>query len=151
MTSTPTDTRMRWSRSLFRRLVAGLIIVVAVRAAEPLAFDHKLHGSLKQSCEQCHPGAKKSERAGLPAASKCATCHPGRQIVVPSVSTKRLRDFVFFSHSRHSEAKLECSSCHGDVARNGDVLKQLTMKSCVDCHKGHGATIQCHSCHELGQ
>lgn len=151
MTSTPTDTRMPWWPFHFHRLLVGLVVVVAAFAAEPLIFDHKLHGPLKQSCDLCHAGAKKTERAGLPAASKCATCHPGKETVIPALSAKRLRDFVFFSHLQHSQAQLECKVCHGDVTRNSEVSKQLTMKSCVDCHKEHGATVQCNSCHELGQ
>lgn len=151
MTSTLTDTRMLWSPSRFPRLPIGLVAVAVLCAAEPLAFDHKLHGPLKLACQQCHTGAKTSERAGLPAAAKCAACHPGKEMVLPALSANRLRDFVFFSHARHSQSKLECGVCHGDVARKGEVLKQLTMKSCVDCHKEQRATVQCHVCHELGQ
>lgn len=133
------------------RLILILGVAVAAWSAEPLTFDHKLHGSLRQPCESCHSGAKASERAGLPAAAKCETCHPGKGMKPPTDSATRLRDFVFFSHARHSEAKVSCSGCHGEVYINSTVVKQLTMKSCVDCHKINKATVACSSCHELGQ
>jgi hypothetical protein len=130
-------------------LFAGL--AVTAFSAEPLAFNHKLHGSLKQPCETCHPGGKKSDRAELPLASKCETCHPGKGLKPPTVSATRLRDFVFFSHARHADAQIVCSECHGDVYKNTDVQKQLTMKSCFDCHKMYKASTGCNTCHDLGQ
>ena len=128
------------------------------------AFSHKRHETLKLACTTCHEHATKAERAGFPAAEKCLVCHQrdgdGRAGLagevldhIPSQQLYKLPDFVFFSHARHGTAKVECRSCHGDVAAR-DVLEldhPPTMKACIECHRAKKAAIGCTTCHELGQ
>lgn len=121
------------------------------------------------ACTVCHPTAAAAERAGLPAASQCMLCHENvkqsspaiRKLAryakeekpVPWVRVYKLRDFVFFSHATHVAAKVECGACHGPVEKR-DVLKQevpTDMKTCLDCHRLRGASVQCNLCHEIGQ
>ncbi len=129
-----------------------------------MTFSHKRHAPLKIACAVCHTGALIAERAGFPQAAQCLVCHkrdgdgraglPGQLLDhIPSQRLYKLADFVFFSHAKHAVAKVECKSCHGDVAAH-DVLQvdhPLTMKACVDCHRAKKAAVGCTTCHELGQ
>jgi hypothetical protein len=124
-------------------------------AAEPVAFSHKIHAELKFQCTFCHATAETAELAGFPAVSKCAVCHQQLKTAKPFPSKRvyQLPDFVFFSHGKHYDAKIECQTCHGPVLSR-DVLtreKPITMKACVDCHKANRASIACNLCHELNQ
>jgi hypothetical protein len=79
--------------------------------------------------------------------------HTPKNEIPFAVTYHQLADFVFFSHARHSKARVACSECHDD-AYAADVPKPnppLKMKSCVDCHKTRKATTACDKCHELGQ
>ncbi|MEO8126001.1 MAG: cytochrome c3 family protein [Bryobacteraceae bacterium] len=132
--------------------------------AAPAAFSHKRHETLKIPCVNCHAEAMKAERAGFPEVEKCLVCHkrdgdgraglPGEVLDhIPSQRLYNLPDFVFFSHARHGAAKVECRSCHGDVAAR-DVLAvehPPTMKACIACHRERKAAVGCTTCHELGQ
>ena len=53
------------------------------------------------------------------------------------VQVNRLADFVYFDHSRHVGAGVDCKNCHGDV-RNMNRIRQtesLSMGWCIDCHR----------------
>ena len=85
---------------------------------------------------------------------QCRVCHVEMgERTIPSRRVYEVPDFVFFSHARHFAAKLECQSCHGDVALQASVQAQqpVRMKWCVDCHKSSKAPAICNTCHELGQ
>ncbi|MSV28542.1 MAG: hypothetical protein EXQ52_07335 [Bryobacterales bacterium] len=119
------------------------------------------------NCIECHSGA--AERAGFPTASKCMLCHreirkesasiqalaslPKDAKPFPAERVYRLADFVFFSHARHKEARIECAQCHGPVMEREKLRREfpLTMKTCVDCHRSREATVLCNACHELNQ
>ena len=125
----------------------------------PEVFNHKRHAALKLECGMCHATAVSGERAGFPAGAVCRTCHTDRtdlaaaEKVVPGPALYRLPDFIFFKHSRHAAAGLECAACHGDVwtpDRLQPVL-QMKMKACIDCHQSRRATVTCTACHELSQ
>ena len=136
---------------------AGALLAIASFALaydQPAAFSHRQHAPLKLKCTQCHSGAEKQERASFPAISECRVCHVSMtERTIPARRVYRVRDFVFFSHAEHAAAKLECSTCHGEVNRQ-DVIKlerPTTMAACVACHKETKATVDCNACHELGQ
>lgn len=74
-----------------------------------------------------------------------------------------LADFVYFDHSRHTNAGVECVSCHGEVEKM-DVVKRtysLKMGWCLTCHNqppeantspeykaaGIKGPIHCSACH----
>ncbi len=121
-------------------------------AAEP--FSHKRHAAMKMKCTACHATAESAAQAGFPALTKCQTCHPD-MAALPARSARvyRVKDFVFFNHQRHADAKVVCATCHGEVFTM-DTLKQerpVTMVACVACHKEQKASIACNLCHELGQ
>jgi Cytochrome c7 and related cytochrome c len=134
---------------------------------QPIPFSHKQHCEKDIPCALCHQTATTGEMAGLPTPDVCLACHLSvatgspsiRKLAayarqhkpVPWVRVYRIQDFVFFSHKRHTEAKVACATCHGQVCES-DVLKQevkLSMKFCVDCHKARKASLKCNSCHTL--
>lgn len=122
--------------------------------AEPEPFSHKRHADLNLQCVFCHKGAVSVERAGFPAWKTCQTCHTEKTAqAIPSRRVYKLPDFVFFSHARHSTAKVECTACHGEVKSQDKIAmhRSTKMAACVDCHKENKATVVCNACHELGQ
>jgi hypothetical protein len=123
-------------------------------APEDRPFNHQKHAPLKLKCVSCHKDAGQADRAGFPALGQCKACHVDMaERKIPLQIVHELPDFVFFSHGKHTAAKIECGSCHGNVAGQDVVAVQqpLKMKWCVDCHKQNKAAVRCNSCHELGQ
>jgi hypothetical protein len=127
---------------------------VVSAAAEEESFNHQKHAPLKQLCVSCHLTATSGDLAGFPAMKQCHVCHVGMaERTIPSRRVYEVPDFVFFSHAKHFAAKVECKSCHGDVALQAVIHAEqpVRMKWCVDCHKSNKARIVCNTCHELGQ
>jgi hypothetical protein len=132
-------------------------------------FSHKRHAPLKIECRYCHATVETGEKASFPSVGKCMTCHSAmkresREIQrlaalrneatpFPSRQVYTVADFVFFSHARHRKAGIDCAQCHGAVAEREVITKEFptTMKYCVDCHKARRASLDCNTCHELGQ
>jgi hypothetical protein len=100
----------------------------------------------------------KEDLAGFPEVAQCRVCHVQPEwkapAEIPSRRVQEQRDYVVFSHAKHTvAAKLDCAACHGQVL-DRDVLKmdvKHSMKWCMDCHKERKATLLCNACHELGQ
>ena len=140
---------------------------------QPIAFSHTRHlvgeTSPKLACTECHTGAERQAVAGLPSIDRCLQCHMKPQ---SSLTTERaVRDaaarggpfawkqvtrnagHVYFSHAAHTAgADIPCSFCHGDVAswtappsRPDPHLEN--MAACVNCHREHGASTGCPTCH----
>ena len=148
------------------RFLLLFLAAIPVLSGEPAdEFNHKRHGALKLECAFCHAGATKAERAGFPAAGQCMLCHQTLPKTAPLIEKiaampndekpfqtryHLLPDFVFFSHARHMQAKLECASCHGSVftADSAKPVMALKMKACIDCHTEHKAKKTCDVCHE---
>ena len=132
--------------------LAGLLLSGAAANTDG-RFSHKSHALLKLPCVTCHSGSATQDRAGFPSLTHCKTCHSKlAEHLIPSQRVYRVPDFVFFSHAVHSDAKVPCSDCHGDVyARQTLESRPATMKACVDCHKERKATTACNACHELGR
>lgn len=136
-----------------RALTLFCLTLLAALAGEP-AFSHKRHAKVNLACTFCHKGAATAERAGFPAWKTCHTCHTEKEEQpIPSQRVYRLPDFVFFSHARHTTAKVACAACHGDVKAQAKLEPNLStrMATCVGCHKENQATAACNACHELGQ
>jgi hypothetical protein len=132
-----------------------LCLALTVAHAQEGPFSHKKHAPLKLPCTSCHTKANTEDRASFPALSQCRTCHTTiADRKIPAQRIYRVKDFVVFSHTRHTaQAKVACAQCHGEVYTM-DALKPerpTTMIECVDCHKANQASIQCNVCHELGQ
>jgi len=136
------------------RLLFLLCFLSISAAADPFVYSHKRHSELNLQCSFCHKTAATNARAGFPAWKTCQTCHTEKaEEKIPSRRAFSLPDFVFFSHARHSTAKVECSGCHGDVKSQAkfEQTRAFKMATCVDCHKETKATVVCNACHELGQ
>lgn len=135
---------------------------------QPFPFPHKTHVEQKVGCtEYCHESVTKGPIAGLPSVKTCMICHESiaadRPLIVQIADySKRGIDLnwyrvygypaeshVRFDHAPHIRAKVECSTCHGNIAsqtvaeRNVD----LTMGFCVSCHKERQAPNECLTCH----
>lgn len=158
-----------------KRYVALALVTLGVAAAwivalpsaaidQPIAFPHAKHQGV--GCTVCHRGAAASARAGVPDAALCAKCHAtapagsgrawdaaaGAGSPIAWVQVTRLPDHVMFSHRRHvTLARLDCSSCHGDMARRttpvGRAPVRLEMTTCLSCHRNEGAAEDCAACH----
>lgn len=133
---------------------------------QPVAFSHKTHVSAGMKCTHCHTMPGDGWQASFPKESFCMGCHAtikndspeiarlaafaSKQQPVPWVRIYRVPDYVWFNHASHVEdAKLDCSLCHGDVARL-DVLfqaKSVSMQACMDCHAQRKAPNECDFCH----
>ncbi|HWP99261.1 MAG TPA: cytochrome c3 family protein [Vicinamibacterales bacterium] len=144
--------------------IGWVLLLPAWPIAQPVAFNHARHGGL--ACAVCHRGVETSSRAGLPDGGVCAKCHatpprgedPARweEFLAPDgarwVRVTRVPDHVLFSHRRHvSLARLECSSCHGDIGRRvappARAPVRLDMSGCLSCHRREGASEDCAACH----
>ena len=141
--------------------------------AQPIAFSHKLHaGDFRVPCQYCHFGARTSRHAGIPPANVCMNCHGllekqtadlevlkeliDQQRPVAWVKVHNLPDFVYFNHSQHVTAGVECQTCHGRVERMARSEQQapLTMGWCIDWHRQRrtdptvpAANLDCGKCH----
>jgi hypothetical protein len=138
-------------------------------APQPLPFSHKTHVASGIQCLDCHSGANKRERAGLPDAGQCMLCHQSIKTDTPAivklkalqeagdkiewVRVYKVPDFVFFSHSSHVNGGVECATCHGAVERRPVLAKEIStsMTTCMNCHAARGVDNHCHFCHSLGQ
>jgi hypothetical protein len=138
-------------------------------APQPVPFSHKLHMAAGTACKDCHENAAVKERAGLPAAEKCMLCHRAIATEKPEIAklaemhkqgrspewvrVYKVPDFVFFNHSSHVKAGVECQSCHGPVETREVLAKEVStsMTTCMDCHAGRKVSNECHLYHDLGQ
>jgi hypothetical protein len=134
---------------------------------QPIAFNHKLHVSqLKQPCGMCHASVGNGEMVDMPEVSKCMACHAaiapksqaeeklaafakqGRD--VDWVRVYQMPTFVRFNHRQHAQAGVKCESCHGPVAMRVSLRQEhdMSMGSCMNCHRETHASLDCGSCHE---
>ena len=53
------------------------------------------------------------------------------------IKVHNLPDFVYFNHSQHVLAAVDCQQCHGAVEQMAEVYQAepLTMGWCLDCHE----------------
>ena len=133
---------------------------------QPVTFDHSLHLEQKLKCPDCHRLVEQSEKAGLPTANLCMTCHqiiksdsPEVQEIakfqkdrqfIPWVRLYEVPEFVYFNHSRHVKAEISCAECHGNTGTTAVSVaeKEFTMATCMDCHRLRGASNDCLTCHK---
>lgn len=136
--------------------------------AQPVPFSHSRHATAGLTCDVCHQLSQGGEQEQIPNAAQCLACHATIATSSPAIQNLirlnregqevswirlySLPEFVFFSHQKHIDAKVNCEVCHGDV-RNRDVLaqeKDTYMVSCVNCHKLRNAPTACGACHNIG-
>jgi hypothetical protein len=137
-------------------------------ARQPMDFPHDVHVANGLTCtSSCHIGGTRSPVAGLPSVRTCMSCHRKIAADRPPIQqmaamAKQGRDFewqrvygypaqshVRFNHAPHIRAKVECATCHGDIARQTVAQRtvDLTMGFCVTCHREHNASNDCLTCH----
>ena len=152
-----------------RSVAAGWAILCATiaLAEQPVPFSHKQHVAMAIECLDCHPGADKRAVAGIPSVQKCMLCHaklgtgkPGVKLVIDysksgrEIPWKRVYGFdpdalVKFRHAPHIQAKIDCVSCHGDMAQAtvAEPLVKHNMGTCLTCHRQRKAAQDCTACH----
>lgn len=125
---------------------------------QPIPFSHQIHaGELKMDCQFCHTAVEKGPHATLPDSATCMKCHAADTGAIasdsPSIQFMRkmfaqgkpmrwikvhdLPDHVRFSHKPHVAKGIDCTVCHGDMAKSGkvSVTTDFNMGWCVNCHR----------------
>jgi hypothetical protein len=137
---------------------------------QPVPFSHRIHAQVKQiDCRFCHYAVSRTQFAGIPSANKCLYCHnyiipthpqilkvasyAARNEPVPWRKITWLPDFVYFSHQRHIRKGVDCTECHGDVARMDRIVEpreyRKKMGFCMDCHFQRAPnSVDCWNCHK---
>ncbi len=134
---------------------------------QPLDFPHNTHVGKGVECVFCHEGVDKGPVAGIPGLRTCMICHDAIATDRPRIQEMAaLRDkgldlpwqrvygfsaddHVRFNHAPHVRAKVECATCHGDVAGQTVAQRDVehTMGFCVNCHNERQASVDCLICH----
>jgi hypothetical protein len=136
-------------------------------ASQPIPFPHKTHIAKEAMCTDCHETVERGPIAGILSVKGCMICHSqiatDRPLIkeVASYAEKgieipwqRVYGFtqhahIRFNHAPHSRAKVDCQTCHGNVA-NMTVAERAvdhTMGFCVSCHRQKNAPNDCLTCH----
>lgn len=134
---------------------------------QPLPFSHKTHSIAEINCGFCHSSDSSDQAIVLPSAAVCMNCHevidkdkPAIQELssfaqqhraIPWVHVYSVPGWVYWSHTPHLHAGLECAECHGDVAKmevTQAAKNVTTMEGCTSCHQQHNVSNDCGSCHE---
>ena len=136
-------------------------------AVQPSEFPHDVHVGKQIACDTCHEGVATGPVAGLPSVRTCMICHEAIATDRPRIQQitamrdkgldlawQRVYGFtdeahVKFNHAPHVRAKVECSTCHGNVAEQTVAQRSVdhTMGFCVNCHNEKKASIDCLTCH----
>ena len=133
---------------------------------QPIQFSHKQHVALGLSCHECHTEPDPGASEGLPAVSKCMSCHSSiaedkpeiekltnyadRRQEIPWAPVYQTPNFVKFSHRVHARAGFKCAKCHGPVETRDALWKEtdISMGGCVACHRQYKASTSCRVCHD---
>lgn len=147
---------------LFRGVLSGDSPV------QPIRYNHAVHIANGLACEDCHVGARTSEKATLPGVDTCLSCHKDpltksaeeekvrafarASQEIPWVQVTRVPRHVYFSHRRHvALAGMKCSECHGLMEVRTEPparpFRPMTMKACIECHQQRKARYDCNDCH----
>jgi len=138
-----------------------------VLAEQPIEFPHNRHSALGLACLDCHSTADTRAAAGMPSVRKCMLCHeklttdrPGVKKVIEyaakkrEIPWKRVYEFspealVRFRHAPHLRAKIDCTTCHGDMTKVTVAERTVnhTMGTCLTCHRQKKASEDCATCH----
>lgn len=135
---------------------------------QPIEFPHVTHIEKGLTCtDYCHETVTKGPQAGLPSVNTCLTCHSqiatdkpriqqitqmqekGLELVWQRVYQYAPTAHVRFNHAPHMRAKVECTTCHGDIAKQTVAQRNVNvhMGFCVNCHRENNAPNDCLTCH----
>ena len=139
----------------------------AALAEQPIPFPHNRHVSLGLECLDCHSTADTRAAAGMPSVRRCMLCH--EKLATDKPGVKKVRDYaarkleipwvrvysfspsalVQFRHAPHYRAKIDCTTCHGEVAKGtlAEAVVTHNMGTCLTCHRQRKATEDCVACH----
>lgn len=141
---------------------------IKAKAEQPIEFPHNIHIEKGLTCTDfCHESVTKGPEAGLPSVTTCLICHAGIATDTPRIqhitalSDKGLdlawqrvyryseQAHVKFNHAPHIRAKVECATCHGNIAHQTVAQRNvdLHMGYCVNCHRAKNAPNECLTCH----
>jgi c(7)-type cytochrome triheme protein len=168
---------IRSSPKLWRLIALAVAIVVIVvgaylffaarsRAApqQPIAFNHQIMVGAGMPCLYCHTGVQKGPAAVIPSVQQCMGCHRviatehpevqklagywERQEPIPWARVYQVPRFVFFNHSVHIAAALNCEQCHGDVGNMVETyaVVDMNMGWCLRCHNQQSNAVQLKDC-----
>jgi hypothetical protein len=134
---------------------------------QPIEFPHDTHVGKEIACAMCHEGVETGAVAGLPSVRTCMICHiaiatdrpliqqitrmqeEGRDLAWQRVYGYPAESHVRFNHAPHIRAKVDCATCHGNLAQQTVARREvdLTMGFCVNCHNERKASVDCLTCH----
>lgn len=133
---------------------------------QPIQFPHTIHADkLGIDCTYCHAYADKAALPGIPAVALCMDCHKNAATDRPEIikltaywndrqpirwiRVHQLPWHVHFTHKRHIQAGLQCTTCHGEVKTEVRIrrVRELVMGWCVDCHRSRQVSVDCWVCH----
>jgi hypothetical protein len=135
---------------------------------QPIEFPHDTHVKNGIACtEYCHESVTMGPRAGLPSVRTCMICHTAIATDRPRIQqiTKMQEQgldlawqrvfgypeeaHIKFNHAPHIRAKLDCATCHGNIAEQTVAQRnvEITMATCVNCHNERKAPVDCLTCH----
>jgi len=133
---------------------------------QPIPYSHKTHLALGLTCDGCHTNPNRGVLMAFPATTRCMGCHSKIAAAKPAI--QKLADYdksktpvpwvrvytvlpgVKWSHRRHLDAGMKCEMCHGQVSEldvMAGVKSVTSMGGCISCHKVHGASTSCVTCH----
>jgi hypothetical protein len=140
---------------------------IHTKPEQPIPFPHKTHIEKKAECTDCHESVEKGPIAGIPSVKTCMICHS--QIALDRPLIKQVTDYsnkgieipwqrvygftreahVRFNHAPHIRAKVDCATCHGDLAKQtvAERVVDHNMGFCVNCHRANNASNDCLTCH----
>jgi hypothetical protein len=136
-------------------------------AQQPIEFPHNTHIGKQIMCTVCHEGVERGAVAGLPSVRTCMICHEAiatDRPLIQQITAMRDKgidlawqrvygfsndDHVRFNHAPHIRAKVECATCHGNLAEQTVAQRAVdhTMGFCVNCHNERKASVDCLTCH----
>ena len=135
---------------------------------QPIPYSHVAHIELAGlTCVDCHDAVGTGPIAHIPSVALCMDCHDFIATESPAVQMlaaywergeeppwQRVYGWpeeahVRFNHAPHFRAKIDCSTCHGDVARMtvAEKVVEHTMSFCINCHEKEQASNDCLVCH----
>ena len=141
---------------------------IHAKVEQPIEFPHSVHVAKGLKCTAyCHASVTKGPVAGLPSVETCMICHSAIATDRPLIqkitaleaqhldlSWQRVYGYsaqahVRFNHAPHIRAKVECATCHGDIAHQTVAQRNvdLNMGFCVNCHRDRKVSNDCLTCH----
>jgi len=145
--------------------VSGCVLLQSMGLMEtPRGFSHRIHGDAGLECSDCHE--PESGEPTLPTQDFCMVCHEDMDPEKPAElrastlfedgtlgngpSPQAFSDEILFGHAAHTDAGLDCASCHADIASSetlGDDWRP-SMADCTSCHEAAGdSPADCSLCH----